>query len=104
MGTIARGNAQIISSGHQEDRMTEENRRLDDKFALRLPKWVKQEIAEQAITNNRSTNAEMVARLERTIAEDKTATDARSKLAAQRVLSANLTGRPDPVEERFQAL
>ena len=51
--------------------MTEENRRLDDKFALRLPKTLKEQIAALAISNNRSTNAEMVARLERTIAEDK---------------------------------
>ena len=50
--------------------MTEENRTLDDKFALRLPKTLKEKIAEQAKLNNRSTNAEMVARLERTIAED----------------------------------
>jgi len=50
--------------------MTEENRTLDDKFALRLPKTLKEQIAERAKLNNRSTNAEMVARLERTMHED----------------------------------
>lgn len=71
---------------------------------VRLPEELKADVKAFAEENHRSMNAEIVARLERTIAEDKTATDARSKLAAQRVLSANLTGRPDPVEERFQAL
>lgn len=50
--------------------MTEENRTLDDKFALRLPKTLKEQIAEQAKLNNRSTNAEMVARLEASLVPD----------------------------------
>ncbi|KVK48238.1 hypothetical protein BCY90_03150 [Agrobacterium deltaense] len=50
--------------------MTEENRTLDDKFALRLPKMLKAQIAEQAKLNNRSTNAEMVARLEASLVPD----------------------------------
>jgi len=50
--------------------MTEENRRLDDKFALRLPKALKEQIAAQAMLNNRSTNAEMVARLEASLVPD----------------------------------
>ncbi|AUC08907.1 Arc family DNA-binding protein [Agrobacterium sp. 33MFTa1.1] len=50
--------------------MTEENRTLDDKFALRLPKTLKAQIAKQAKLNNRSTNAEMVARLEASLVPD----------------------------------
>lgn len=50
--------------------MTEENRRLDDKFALRLPRALKEQIAAQATLNNRSTNAEMVARLEASLVPD----------------------------------
>lgn len=50
--------------------MSETNRRLMDKFALRLPDGLRDKLAERARENNRSTNAEIVARLERSIADD----------------------------------
>lgn len=44
--------------------MSEDGRRLTDKFALRLPDGLKDRLAEIAQQNKRSTNAEIVARLE----------------------------------------
>lgn len=49
--------------------MAEENRRLKDKIALRLPEGMRDRIATLAERNNRSTNAEIVARLERSFEE-----------------------------------
>lgn len=50
--------------------MTDENRRFTDKFALRLPDGLRDVLAAKAKENNRSTNAEIVARLERSIQEE----------------------------------
>ena len=74
------------------------------QLKVRLLRSLKAKVDAAAYENRRTLNAEIVARLERTFIEDaerEAATDARSKLAAQRVLSANLTGWPDPVEERL---
>ena len=44
--------------------VAEENRRFADKFALRMPDGMRDQIAAVAEANNRSMNAEIVARLE----------------------------------------
>lgn len=44
--------------------MADETRRNTDKIALRLPEGMRDRIAALADKNNRSTNAEIVARLE----------------------------------------
>jgi hypothetical protein len=50
--------------------MTDENRRLADKIALRLPNGMREQIAALAERNNRSTNSEIVARLQWTLDQD----------------------------------
>lgn len=47
--------------------MADENRKFSDKIALRLPDGMRDRIAALAERNNRSTNAEIVARLERSL-------------------------------------
>lgn len=47
--------------------MADENRKFSDKIALRLPDGMRDRIAAVAERNNRSTNAEIVARLERSL-------------------------------------
>ena len=47
--------------------MADENRKFSDKIALRLPGGMRDRIAAVAERNNRSTNAEIVARLERSL-------------------------------------
>lgn len=93
--------------------MTDDNKIKISKvapFGLRLLPKLKRDLDAVAEANGRSLNAEITERLEWSLAAEKdfaeyrAATDARSKLVAQRVLSANLTGRSDPVEERFRGL
>lgn len=50
--------------------MSDKNRRFTDKFALRLPDGLRDTLATKATENNRSTNAEIVARLEQSIAAE----------------------------------
>lgn len=85
--------------------MAEENRTLDDKFALRLPKTLKEQIAEQAKLNNRSTNAEMVARLEASLVPDFTKPadweldELRAGLVSVKAQLAMLTNRVDRLDK-----
>ena len=48
--------------------MVNSNRRLSAQFGLRMPEEMRAEIARIAEANNRSMNAEIVARLERSLA------------------------------------
>jgi hypothetical protein len=86
--------------------MTEENRTLDDKFALRLPKTLKEQIAEQAKLNNRSTNAEMVARLEASLVPDFTKPadwelgELRAEIVSLKAQMMTLTNRLKALEDR----
>lgn len=50
--------------------MSDETRRFSDKFALRLPDGMRGRIAAEAEANNRSMNAEIVARLESSFRDD----------------------------------
>jgi plasmid stability protein len=43
---------------------------LADKFMLRMPDGMRDRLKDEATRNNRSMNAEIVARLERTISEE----------------------------------
>lgn len=86
--------------------MTEENRTLDDKFALRLPKTLKEQIAEQAKLNNRSTNAEMVARLEASLVPDFTKSadweleELRAEIVSLKTQVTTITNRLKALEDR----
>lgn len=73
--------------------MADENRRFADKFALRMPDGMRDKIAAVAEANNRSMNAEIVARLDASLQADtgskglafvraaKTATDEEERFA-----------------------
>ena len=50
--------------------MTDEARRFPDKFALRMPEGLRDKIAAVAAKRNRSTNAEIIDRLERSLDDD----------------------------------
>lgn len=50
--------------------MTDEPKRLTDKFALRLPEGMLAQLSKIAGDNKRSTNAEIIARLEFSFAAD----------------------------------
>lgn len=50
--------------------MVDAARRTPEKFALRLPEGMREKIARIAEANNRSSNAEIVARLEESLAND----------------------------------
>lgn len=70
-------------------------------FKVRLPQSLKDQIEEAAAKNNRSMNGEILARLEASFAENaEVASDARSKLAAQRLMR----GPGDPLEKRMAEL
>lgn len=61
--------------------MADENRKFSDKIALRLPEGMRDRLAVIAERNKRSTNAEIVARLERSLdLETETAGTPRSGL------------------------
>lgn len=85
-------------------------KQTDPQIKLRLPPQVKEKIDKAVATNRRTLSGEIIARLEWSFAaeedfakhQDKL--EARSELAAQRILSANLTTRPDPIETRFSEL
>ncbi len=49
------------------DIMSEETRNLQDKFMLRLPDGMRERLKAVAAANNRSLNAEIIARLEFTL-------------------------------------
>lgn len=93
--------------------MSDDNKIMISKvapFGLRLLPKLKKDLDDAADANGRSLNAEITARLEWSIAAEEdfakyqAKLEARSELAAQRILSASLTSRPDPVEERFKEL
>lgn len=48
----------------------DQNRTLQDKFMLRMPDGMRDRLKDEAASNNRSLNAEIVARLERTLDPD----------------------------------
>lgn len=79
-------------------------------FGLRLLPKLKRDLDAVAEANGRSLNAEITERLEWSLAAEKdfaryrAATDAHSKLAAQRVLSANLSDQTDPIVNRLKVL
>lgn len=68
-----------------------------DRYIVRLPAGMRDEIARAAKINNRSMNAEMVARLQETFAADK-----RSKSAAAKLLRTTPQG--DPLESKVSDL
>lgn len=84
--------------------MAEENRRFGEKFALRMPDGMRDRIAKVAEANNRSMNAEIVARLDASFAQDEMAgvpdfvTDHRLEVLEREI--ANLK----PLTDRFAAL
>lgn len=63
--------------------MAEENRRFGEKFALRMPDGMRGRLASVALENNRSMNAEIVARLEASFAHEDALRPELSDLAAQ---------------------
>jgi ubiquinone biosynthesis protein UbiJ len=65
---------------------------------VRLSAELRRQVEAAARANNRTLNSEIVSRLERSFEEEATS-DARSKLAAERILRMNLTGQPDPMKE-----
>jgi hypothetical protein len=65
---------------------------------VRLSAELRRQVEAAARANNRTLNSEIVSRLERSF-EEEAISDARSKLAAERLLRMNLTGQPDPMEE-----
>ena len=72
----------------------DENRRFTDKFALRLPAGLRDQLGRAAVANNRSTNAEIVARLEQSLRED-----VREPLQSQ---IDKLKGEMDTLRRRFR--
>lgn len=48
----------------------DQNRTLQDKFMLRMPDGMRDRLKDEAAANNRSLNAEIIARLERTLDPD----------------------------------
>lgn len=66
-----------------------ENRTLTEKFMLRLPDGMRERIKVEAERNNRSMNAEIVARLEATLGEGltKEELDQRLENVAEKILA-----------------
>lgn len=81
-----------------------------DPVSLRFPIELREKLDHVAKKSGRSLNSEIRMRLEWSFAAEVDFTkheaerDARSERAAQRILRANLTNRPDPIEERFKEL
>lgn len=85
-------------------------KQTDPQIKLRLPPQIKEKIDKAVAINRRTLSGEIIARLEwsfaveEDFAKHQEKTDARSELAMQRILRANLTTRPDPIETRFTEL
>ena len=72
------------------------------RFIVRLPDGMRDRVAEAAKRNNRSMNAEVVSRLERSFETPPDEADVRSELAAARLL--RMTPKGDPHEVRLAQL
>lgn len=82
--------------------MSEENRRATDKIALRLPEGMRDQIAAIAERNNRSTNSEIVARLQWTLDHEEyyAGPIGRALMSNETTLEQRLT----KLERRYSAL
>lgn len=74
---------------------------LQDRFMVRLPEGMREQLKAAATATKRTMNAEIVARLEASLEEE---ANARSKLAASRILAADLSMHPSPENTRLTQL
>lgn len=97
----------------------DENRRLSDKFALRMPDGMRGKLRGAAEENNRSINQEIVERLQKSFEVDRTAEAAqgnvsmlsleqeletlRAQIRAEAMARASIEGRLRPLEEFVSA-
>jgi len=90
--------------------MVKKSVQTQDKFILRMPDGMRDDLKKRAEKSKRTMTAEILARLEWSFAAEEefakhqAKVDTRSELAAQRIMNTNLTTRLDPTETRFSEL